>query len=109
MTVVHLELHTANLARACAFYTQLCGWRVDPTLGYHALEWDGPIGGGVVECGTQHAAWLPYVEVASVDATTETAIALGGAVLLEPRSGPTGRRSVVAVPDGGEVAFWEPR
>jgi hypothetical protein len=25
--VVHLELHTGNLARACAFYEQLCRWR----------------------------------------------------------------------------------
>ena len=24
--LVHLELHTGDLARACAFYSRLCGW-----------------------------------------------------------------------------------
>jgi hypothetical protein len=32
---------------------------------------------------------------------------LGGVVLLEPREGPAGWRSVVATPAGGEIAFWQ--
>jgi hypothetical protein len=28
-------------------------------------------------------------------------------VLLEPREGPAGWRSVVATPAGGEIAFWQ--
>ena len=32
---------------------------------------------------------------------------LGAAVLLEPREGPAGWRSVVAIPAAGEIAFWE--
>ncbi len=111
--VVHLELHTGNLARACAFYARACGWRVERLEGgprpYQALEWGGGLGGGVVECGTQHAAWLPYVEVADVERATEGAERLGATVLLGPREGPAGRRSVVAVPDGAEVAFWQPK
>jgi len=106
--VVHLELHTADLAGACRFYAQLCGWRVDDALGYHALEWGGGLGGGVVECGTRRPSWLPYVEVGSVDDATERAVELGAGVLLEPRSGPAGRRSVLLVPDGAELALWEP-
>ena len=31
---------------------------------------------------------------------------LGARVLLEPREGPTGWRSVVATPAGGELALW---
>ncbi len=34
--------------------------------------------------------------------------ALGAAVLLEPREGPAGRRSVLARSDGGEIALWQP-
>ena len=30
-------------------------------------------------------------------------------VLLEPREGPAGWRSVVATPEGGEIAFWQPK
>jgi predicted enzyme related to lactoylglutathione lyase len=41
--VVHLELHTGNLPRACGFYTGLFAWRlerVDMGSGsYLALHW----------------------------------------------------------------------
>jgi predicted enzyme related to lactoylglutathione lyase len=61
----------------------------------------------VVECGTGQSLWLPYVAVPEVDAATERARGLGASVLLEPREGPAGWRSVVAAPDGGELAFWQ--
>jgi len=113
LPVVHFELHTGNLARACDVYGRLCGWRVERVeagpRAYQALDWGGEVGGGVVECGTSRALWLPYVEVADVEAVTEHARRLGADVLLEPRAGPAGRRSVVAVPDGAELAFWEPK
>src|ERR1700704_4976720 len=64
--VVHLELHTGDLQRAQAFYSQLCDWhpdRVDTRHGsYHTLELGGGLGGGVVECPTTRPLWLPYVE-----------------------------------------------
>jgi predicted enzyme related to lactoylglutathione lyase len=109
--VVHLELHTPNLGAACLFYAGVCGWRPEriETAGapYHALELGAGFGGGVVECGTSRALWLPYVEVASVAAATERARELGASVMLEPREGPTGWRSVVTTPAGGEIAFWQ--
>jgi predicted enzyme related to lactoylglutathione lyase len=109
--VVHIELHTANLARAAGFYSQLLGWpseRIEAGgRSYLALDLGPGLSGGIVECGTEQAGWLPYVSVASVSAATERAERLGGAVLLEPREGPAGWRSVVAAPDAGEVAFWQ--
>jgi predicted enzyme related to lactoylglutathione lyase len=47
--------------------------------------------------------------VQDVGAVTERARELGAAVLLEPREGPAGRRSVITSPSGGEIAFWEPK
>ena len=110
--VVHLELHTGDLPRACAFYERLCGWRperVDAGCGsYCALELGGGFGGGgVVECETAQPLWLPYVEVADVAEVTERARRLGASVLLQPREGPAGWRSVVAAPAVGEIAFWQ--
>ena len=109
--VFHLELHTADLEDACAFYALLCGWkpeRVHSGMGsYLALDLGAGIGGGIVESSREHALWLPYVEVRVVSATTERAQALGASVLLEPREGRYGWRSVVSAPAGGEVAFWE--
>jgi predicted enzyme related to lactoylglutathione lyase len=109
--VVHLELHTGNLARACAFYSQLLGWRPERIAAgersYQALDVGRDLSGGVVECGAEPASWLPYVSVPSVARATDEAERLGAAVLLAPREGPAGWRSVVAAPDAGQVAFWE--
>lgn len=111
--VVHLELHTADLSRASAFYVQLCGWRpehIDTANGsYHAVGLGGRVGGGIVECATRNPLWLPYVEVAQIDAATDRARELGASVLLGPREGPAGWRSVVATPAGGEIALWQPK
>jgi uncharacterized protein len=74
---------------------------------YLAMDLGGGLGGGIVECGTSQSRWLPYVEVDEIEAVTARAWALGAAVLLEPREGPTGWRSVVTEPSGGEVALWQ--
>jgi uncharacterized protein len=109
--VVHLELHTANLARACDFYTKACGWRAERVEAgphrYQAFDWGGGLGGGVVECGTERALWLPYVQVPEIEAATERAERAGATVMFGPREGPAGWRSVLTVPDGAEVALWE--
>jgi predicted enzyme related to lactoylglutathione lyase len=109
--VVHLELHTGDLPRARAFYTELLGWRREQIHAregiYEALELGGELGGGIVECGTDRPLWLPYVEVERIGAATERARRLGGSVLLGPREGPAGWRSVVTTPAGGEIAFWQ--
>ena len=111
--VVHLELHTGDRQRARAFYAALCGWRaerIDTGGGsYLALDLGGHLDGGIVECQTARALWLPYVEVGEIVAATERARRSGAAVLLEPREGPAGWRSVVATSAGGEVALWQPK
>ena len=111
--VVHLELHTGDLSGARAFYASLCGWRSEriecPAGTYHALELGGGVGGGIVECATRRPVWLPYVEVADVHGATERARELGATLLLEPREGPSGWRSAVALPAGGEIALWQPK
>jgi predicted enzyme related to lactoylglutathione lyase len=109
--VVHLELHTGDLSHARDFYGRLCAWRserVEAGAGsYTSLELGPDLGGGIVECAVERPLWLPYVEVAEIAAATERARLLGARVLLEPREGPVGWRSVIAAPAGGEVAFWQ--
>jgi predicted enzyme related to lactoylglutathione lyase len=111
--VVHLELHTGDRERARAFYAQLFGWSpewVDTECGsYLALELGRKLGGGIVECPTERSLWLPYVEVAEITEATERARRLGASVMLEPREGPAGWRSVVVTPAGGEIALWQPK
>jgi predicted enzyme related to lactoylglutathione lyase len=106
--VVHLELHTADPAAAEAFYGELCGWPSERVRDcYRALAMGRGLGGGIVESGSRHPLWLPYVEVAEIESATERARLAGASVLLEPREGPAGWRSVVASPAAGEIAFWQ--
>jgi predicted enzyme related to lactoylglutathione lyase len=108
--VVHLELHTRRLAEAREFYTSVLGWPAEELVtdhgSYLALGLGG-IDGGIVECGTERPLWLPYVEVERLVPMTERARMLGASVLLEPREGPAGWRSVIATEGGGEVALWQ--
>jgi predicted enzyme related to lactoylglutathione lyase len=109
--VVHLELHTSDLATASRFYSDLLAWHTEriasPWGTYHAVRLGDGLDGGVVECGTRHPRWLPYVAVDGVAAATERARDLGACVLLAPREGPAGWRSVVWTPTGGEIALWQ--
>lgn len=111
--VVHLELRTRNVARACLFYTRLFGWRpetVHTDAGdYLTLDLAERFEGGVVEHETDRAFWLPYVEVDDIAEATGRARELGARVLLGPREGPAGWRSILAVPEGGEIALWQPK
>jgi predicted enzyme related to lactoylglutathione lyase len=112
-SVVHLELHTGDLRGAVDFYARLFGWTPERVQAgassYLAIGMGDRVGGGVVECAAERPLWLPYVEVSDVSTTTDRARGLGGQVLLSPREGPEGWRSVVSAPDGGEVAFWQPK
>jgi predicted enzyme related to lactoylglutathione lyase len=109
--VVHLELHTSDQMRATAFYARLLQWRPEIIRAgagsYMALQIGAPFGGGIVECNARRPLWLPYVEVARVDESTERAQQLGAVVLLEPRECRSGWRSVVSSPEAGDVALWE--
>ena len=111
-SVVHLELHTGDVACASGLYAELCGWHTRRVTSrgasYLALEL-GEIGGGIVECATDRPVWLPYVVVPRIDEVTDQARDLGASVLVEPREGANGWRSVVTTVQGGEIAFWQPK
>ena len=111
--VVHLELHTGDLPQARALYAELCGWRpewIETRAGsYLTVELGDGLGGGIVECGLRDPRWVPYVEVGDIAEATVRATSLGASVLLGPREGPAGWRSVVVSPAGGELAFWQPK
>ena len=111
--VVHLELHTHDLSGASAFYDGLLRWRTEQIAVrggcYQALTLGGGLDGGIVECGAARPMWLPYVEVEEIEAMTERGRRLGASVLLEPREGPAGWRSVLATSEGGEIALWQPK
>jgi predicted enzyme related to lactoylglutathione lyase len=111
--VVHLELHTGDLAPASAFYANLLGWRrqlIEAGRGsYLALDLGEGFGGGIVQCPTPRPLWQPYVQVDQIGAATDHARQLGASVLLAPREGPAGWRGVISAPQCGELALWQPK
>ncbi|MBA2240596.1 MAG: VOC family protein [Solirubrobacterales bacterium] len=111
--IVHLELHTGDAPAARELYTELCGWRgelVRAGLGsYLTLELGTGFRGGIVECEAPRPSWLPYVAVPRIAEATDRARAFGAAILLEPREGAAGWRSVIATGSGAELAFWQPK
>lgn len=112
--VVHLELMTGNLARACVFLSDLFGWTVETVRleagTYVTLDLGRGFEGGVVEAADQvQGAWIPYVEVPSVCESTIRALDAGAELAVEPREGPVGWRAVVVTPECGKVALWQPK
>ena len=111
--VVHVELRTANLARACFFLHHLFGWEVEQVVTeagtYVTLELNPALEGGVVESDRGVPAWIPYVEVAEIRAATERALAARATLIMGPREGPVGWRSVIATPECGDMALWQPK
>ena|SRR5256885_14096524 len=109
--VIHLELHTGDVDAASAFFAELCGWQLEHVRtssgAYLALQLARGLSGGIVECPTERPIWLPYIEVADIAETTDRACLCGATVMLRPREGSAGWRSVVATPTGAEIAFWQ--
>ena len=70
---------------------------------YLALDLSDGVDGGGVERASDRCLWLPYVEVTDVAEATERARLLGASVLLDPREGPRGWRSVA--PDDQDRAL----
>jgi hypothetical protein len=110
--VVHLELHTGTWhvpspsIRGCA-----AGGRSASLLGPSPTSRSNSIERSAAassNAGCERPAWLPYVEVARIDDSTDRARALGGS-RAAPREGPRGWRSFVAAPDIAEIAIWQPK
>ena len=111
---VHLELNTPDLAKAKDFYGQLCGWTFEdvemgPPAGIYSLfkPSSGP-GGGVLSMPGAPTAWLPYIGVENLKASTDKAASLGAKVLMREQEVPgQGWFSILMDPTGASIALWE--
>lgn len=123
-TLVWVELHVPDPAADIAFYKGLFGWRhaemEAPGMTYRVLSiaegeqqhgsFGGvaPLGGGAAE--SKETRWVPYFNVADVDATVSAAAANGGSVLMLAADVPdVGRIAWLADPAGAVFALLKPK
>lgn len=111
------ELITNDPEAAARFYGTVVGWSVEESVDPGYQFWrSGAAGiGGLLAIGPQAAAkgmrpaWLGYVEVADVDATTAAFIAAGGAQLMPAEDIPgAGRIAMLADPQGAAIYVMTP-
>ena len=115
---VWYELMTTDTKAAQDYYTKVAGWGAQPapnaSMPYTLFNvGDTPVGGMMDQpeeskkMGTP-PSWLGYVGVDDVDATTDHARRLGGAVYVEPRDIPNvGRFSVIADPQKAVIGLFK--
>lgn len=110
------ELFSQDPAASVAFYQAVGGFGEDkmemPGYGtYHLLTSDGQPRAGVTKPmmpGVPHA-WLPYVRVASADATTEKAKRLGANIVVPPMDVQgVGRFAILIDPQGASIGILQP-
>jgi uncharacterized protein len=106
------ELHTADVDGAKRFYGDLLGWKTveSPVDGYTLFQQDGKDVAGLRRVEQSASRWIPFLSVASADASSAKALQLGAAVLTAPTdTGDLARTAVLRDPAGGTIGLWEPR
>lgn len=110
-TVCFAELATPDPDSAAQLYAHVLGWRTRTgPSGISLFHVDGLDVGLLREVGEGIPGWVPFVSVASVDATIGRARELGATVRQEPSDVPgVARRAVIEDPAGGAMGLWEAR
>ena len=112
------ELTTSDTKAAETFYTQLFGWVPKHSAPGSPMEYTEFSVGGTPSVGMMAkpagmpahipSYWMPYFQVADLDASTSKARQLGGKVMVGPQDVPnTGRFTIANDPQGAVFAMFE--
>ena len=111
---VHVELNTTDVAKAKAFYGKLLGWKLeDVPMGaetYTMIDVGDGTGGGIMKHPVPGApsAWLAYVLVDDIEASTKQAKALGATIMKDVTEVMgMGWLSVIIDPTGAALGLWK--
>ena len=114
---VHLELNTTDLPKAKDFYGKLFEWTLQDTkmgehgdLDYIMINVGKGTGGGMMKQLIPNAgsSWLPYVEVADIQASTKKAASLGAKVMKDVMPvADMGWLSIIVDPTGAMLGLWQ--
>jgi uncharacterized protein len=111
---VHVELNTTDLGKAKEFYGKLFEWKLEdvPGMDYTMIKVGEGTGGGMMKHPIPGApsAWLAYVMVDDINASTAKAKSLGASVMKDVTEIPgVGWFSVILDPTGAALALFKPK
>ena len=111
---VHVELNTADVAKAKSFYGKLFDWKLEevpmPEGSYTMIQVGEGTGGGLMKHPIPGApsAWLAYVLVDDVKAATSKAKSLGATVMKDVTEVmEMGWFSIITDPTGAVLGMWQ--
>ena len=110
--ITHIDIPVADSERATAFYGALFGWQIAEVPGFEGYPmWQAPnkiSGGGLAPRAEGFDQPRSYVEVDSIEDALATAVAQGGAVLMEKTPiSETSWWAVLSDPDGNHIGLYE--
>jgi predicted enzyme related to lactoylglutathione lyase len=111
----HVELGTTDAAKAKAFYAAMFDWTLqDMPMGndftYTLIKVGEGTGGGLFgpPMDNKPSAWMPYVLVDDIKASTEKARTLGASVVCEPTAvADMGWMAIFVDPTGATIGMWQ--
>lgn len=111
----HVELASTNVPKAKKFYSKLFKWKLkDMPMGpgetYTMIDVGDGTGGGMMKQMIPGAdsAWMPYVLVDDIDASTKKAKKLGAKVCKDVTEiEGMGWLSIIVDPTGAILGLWE--
>ena len=114
---VHVELNTTDIHKAQSFYGKLFDWKTEETPmpggdEYTMIDVGEGTGGGMLAQKVPGAPsqWLPYVEVADIEAATARAKKLGAHIMKDVTEVPDmGWFSIITDPTGAHLGLWKPK
>jgi predicted enzyme related to lactoylglutathione lyase len=113
---VHVELNTADPAKAKTFYSKLFQWQLEdvpnpavPDSSYTMIKVGTGTGGGIMkQVPGGPSGWLAYVEVDDIQAATAKAKSLGGKVMKDVTEVVgMGWLSFIQDPTGAVLGLWK--
>jgi predicted enzyme related to lactoylglutathione lyase len=112
---IHAELQTTDVPQAKDFYGKLFDWKLNdfpmPSGTYTLIDVGEGTGGGMMQHPVPGApsAWLVYVLVNDIAASTEKARSLGATVMRDVTEIPgAGWLSIIIDPTGATLGLWKP-
>ena len=112
---VHVELATTDIDKAKSFYRSLFSWQLQDVdmgggMSYTMVAVGGGTGGGMMKHPVAGApsAWLPYVLVDDIRASTAEAKSLGATIKRDVTEVMgMGWLSIIADPTGATLGLWQ--